>query len=177
MIYESSYWKNDLLKSSKNLNKRVNQKKWYKRSFVSTEKEIFTSFYAIRKLIESSKLTNTLADKSFSAMSYKSLGKVVTQMNCHNIDELYDFDNERKVDLTLRNICNLIIHSYVFLFNFENEKFNGIYVNSDFSKNKNLYWISLKTISDIFEEVGENYPDSARFTFNQEKNDYDIFLS
>jgi len=52
MIYESFPWKEYLLKISKSLKSRQIQKRWTSRTSFLFEKEIFTSFYIIRKLIE-----------------------------------------------------------------------------------------------------------------------------
>jgi len=52
MIYESFPWKEELLKISKSLKSRQIQKRWTSRTSFLFEKEIFTSFYIIRKLIE-----------------------------------------------------------------------------------------------------------------------------
>jgi hypothetical protein len=175
MIHESSYWKDDLIRYSKNLLKRANQKKWFERSFVVVEKEIFISFYTVRKLIDSNKLTNKLCNKSFPVNSHVNLGKTVNQINRHDIDKLFDLKNHKKLSLNLRTICNLFIHSYIFIFDLEKGVLDGIFVSSDFTKDKNLYWISLKTITEIFKEVGENYPSKIVYKAKKNKNDYEVF--
>lgn len=174
MIHESSYWKDDLIKCSQKLSKRSYQKKWFERSFVAAEKEIFISFYAVRKLIESNKLTTKLCNKTFAVKTHNNLGKVVNQINRHDIDELYDLITHKKTDLNLRTICNLIIHSYIFIFNLEKGRLDGIFVTSDFTKDTNLYWISIKTLANILNEVGENYPSKIVYKIKKGKKDFEV---
>lgn len=172
MIYESSYWKEDLLKTVNKLAKKKNQKKWSERSYVSVEKDIFLSFYSIRKLIEAHKITSTLTNKLYKIVSFESKGKNVTLLNCHKIDELYDLNKKISYSMNLKNLCNLFIHSYVFTFYFHEKGIVGIFVNSDFSRNKKLYRISLELIISILKQVGEDDPNEIHYEFDKNKKDY-----
>lgn len=174
MIYESLYWKEDLIKVAEKLSKREKQKRWNEKTFVSVEKDIFISFYAIRKLIEANKISTSLSNKDFSVSFFKNKGKPVTQLNWHKIEALYDFEVEIKEKINLKILCNLFIHSYVFIIDFNKDNFDGILVNSDFSKNNKLFKIPFELIIYVFKEVGKNYPANIHLKFDKKKKDYKI---
>ena len=66
MIWESQYWKDELLRTASKLNKRLNQKRWPESSMASLEKEIMIGFYIIYKLIAAHKLSNYIFEKPHS---------------------------------------------------------------------------------------------------------------
>lgn len=72
MIWESSFWKDDLVKVAGKLVKRTIQKRWPERSLASLEKDVFVSFYAIRKLIESKKISDGLLSLKIPVIGYPS---------------------------------------------------------------------------------------------------------
>lgn len=70
MIYESSYWKSDLLKLATRLQLRLIQTRWGKKNLYTLEKEIFIGFYSIRKLIESKKVSSSIKNKSYEIKKF-----------------------------------------------------------------------------------------------------------
>ena len=58
MIWESAYWKEELLRQAEDLKKRSTQTKWSERSLARLEKTIMIGFYSIRKLIEAKKVSD-----------------------------------------------------------------------------------------------------------------------
>lgn len=175
MIWESSYWKNDLLKTARKLGRKKNKKRWPERALVNFEKELFISFYSIRKLIEANKISTDLIMTKITAKSYPSLGKVVTSMNWHRIDELYDFSTSNIEKISLIFICNQLIHSYVFMPSFnENSQLTGILFSSDKYRNKKLFSVDINDVIGILRKVGSNYPNSATLIYDEKKKDYII---
>ena len=175
MIWESSYWKDDLLKTARKLERKKNQKRWPERALVNFEKEMFISFYSIRKLIEANKISTDLIETIITAKSYPSLGKVVTSMNWHRIDELYDFSTSNIEKLLLTFICNQLIHSYVFMTSFnENNQLTGILFSSDRYRNKKLFSMDINDVIEILRKVGSNYPNISRSIYDEKKKDYII---
>ena len=61
VIEQDTYWRRDLLKFGERLEKRYRQRKWSPRTLYNIEKEVFLSFYAIRKLIESRKVDSAVS--------------------------------------------------------------------------------------------------------------------
>lgn len=175
MIFESKYWKGDILKAAKRLKNSSTQLDWSEKNFVRIEKDIFVSFYAIRKLIDCQKISDEISISLVSVISYKSLGKPTTRMNWYEFEELYDLKNGKKEKINLRTLCNQIIHSYIFFPSFNRKKiFNGIYITSDNNRNRKLFKVRIAEIISIFEKVGNNYPRVVSFIYDDKKKDYKV---
>lgn len=178
MIWESSYWKEDLLKLAQKLRARSKQRKWPQRSLANVEKEVFFAFFAIRKLIEAKKLSDKIANRAVRASSFASRGRPVTYMNWHRLDRLYDLASPRAVSLRLPFLCNQIIHSYAF----STEHAGGgglsaILFCSDRKRNRSLYRLSLCRILRLLSDVGRDYAHSAVFNWDPAKKDYTVHLT
>jgi hypothetical protein len=173
MIWESSYWKDDLLKVAKRLKKRNSQTRWSERSLACVEKDIFILFYAIRKLIESKKLSDSVLALQIAVTQYPSTGKLATLLNSHRLDRLYDFANGRSVFLGLPFLSNQIIHSYVLVpLLGEEGTLEGMLFCSDHKRNTNAYELSILETIKLMNRVGSDYPSSGHFLYDAAKQDY-----
>ena len=56
MIFESSYWKDELLRAASFLREKQSQKQWRGESYAKVEQKVMISFYSIRKLMDARKL-------------------------------------------------------------------------------------------------------------------------
>jgi hypothetical protein len=174
MIWESSYWKDYLLREAKSLRRRKIQRRWPPVSFARVEQSIMQGFYAVRKLSEGRKISDSLAVKTFEFTKYPSLGKPTHHLNWHKTDELYDFSRGHKETEKLAFICNQFIHSYVFQLSISETGLDAISVSSDRIKNKFLYCIRLNCIIKIFEMVGRDYPAKMHMNWSEERHNYEI---
>jgi len=173
MIWESFYWKSDLLKQAEALMKRTAQKRWPDASFARCEQTIMLGFYSIRKLTESGKLTDQVANLKVRVRSHPWKGRVVHRMNSHKLDELYDWDisDERSVPLSF--LYNQVIHSYAFsLLLGEDGGLHGILVTSDQRRCKELFEVSIEQIIGVFRSVGNDDVCSMEGRFDETKGDY-----
>lgn len=75
MIWDSSYWKEDLGRLADKLKARKVQKKFPERSLACLEKEIFIGCYIIRKLIDAKKLSDSIVSLKLSVRFHSSIGK------------------------------------------------------------------------------------------------------
>ncbi len=175
MIYESSFWKNDLLKQANLIRRRIAQKHWTDISFARFEQGVMLGFYSIRKLIEAKRLSDKIRQQSLKIVSHPWKGKLVTQRNWPFIDELYELDVARPISKSLTFICNQFIHSYVFMTSFNQTKnLDGVFVSSDEERNKALYFLNVRQIIGLFEQIGNDYPTTVEMKFNPKKQDYDV---
>jgi len=178
MIWESSYWKDDLLKSADFLAEKEKQKDWPDRSLVAVEKRVFLGFYSIRKLMDSNKVSSKFNSLKVNAKTYPSRGKKIHLLNWHRTDELYDFSKGQPKELSVRFLCNQIIHSYVFLLAFSTrERLRSFYFCSERERKEHLFEVSVKNVIRLFRTVGDDYPSSANYKFNSVRGDYDISQS
>ena len=78
MIYESYYWRKELVKLATKLEKRISfSGSWTDSQYGTFEKEIMIGFYMIRKLRDSFKLTNNIISTKISGIKYPSKGNLV----------------------------------------------------------------------------------------------------
>src|ERR1035437_7373068 len=117
MIHESKYWKDELLVVSRKLKtwKKLKNFSRLEGKLFRIEKNIFIGAYAVRKLLDSYKVASNLSNMPLNIVRYSPNGKEVTFMNKDDIDDLYDPDNGSLDQLPLREFCNQIVHSYVFI--------------------------------------------------------------
>ena len=75
--------------------------------------------------------------------------------NRHRIDEFYNLDNPSKTSLSVVNICNAFIHSFVFEIALDDDKdsFGGIIFNSDKTKDAVVFFIQLEDYFKVIESV------------------------
>lgn len=174
MIWESCYWKYDLLKSTKWLKEKVlPRRRPSEKLRVEFEKCMFITAYQVRKLIEAKKLSNSLVDSTLPITKYGNV-KNVTLMNWHRIDELYDFNAPETDNTPVKDVCNLLIHSYVFVA--EQPSFTapikGVFFNSDRTRNEILYHMQIKDWISLLDRIGIDYPCVSHSVFDFKQKDY-----
>lgn len=173
MISESSYWKFDLLKQAEALRKRMRQKRWPDASSARCEQSIMLGFYSIRKLTESGKLTDEIANMNIHLRYYSAKGKLIHWMNSHKLEDLYDWDASQERCVSLPFLCNQIIHSYVFYLSVgEDGGLRGILVTSDRQRSTELLEISIEEIIAVFRCVGSDEVWSTHGRFDETKGDW-----
>jgi len=179
MIWESSYWKDDLLKSAEFLSKKQKQRVWPDRSLTNIEKILFLGFYAIRKLIESKTLSDKTEALKIRANSYPLQNKKRVHLyNRRRASELYDFSNKHLENLSIRFICNQVIHSYVFHLCFTTKNhLRSILICSEKERTKQVFEIDLKNVIRLFKIVGNDYPTNYQSKFNPALGDFEVFKS
>jgi hypothetical protein len=174
MIWESHYWKEPLLKSASWL-RRVRVKETSgEKLFVRLEKELLLGFYSVRKLLDTVKLSDSTKAKNYQVMWFKN-SSPVDFLNWHCIDRIFDLGKTNQETRNIRFICDRFIHSYVFLPDFEDEKFNGVYIASDSDKLKKLYFISADIIVAIFRLVGRDHPSHSKSIRNPETGEMEAY--
>jgi|CXWL01.1.fsa_nt_gi hypothetical protein len=175
MIWESHFWKEDLVRLARQLQKRRKQRRWPERSLAKLEKEVFIGFYGIRKLLEARKLSDRLSKKRIAAEAFRFTGaRQITIYNWNSkFADAYDFENPAKINMSLEFICNQVVHSYVFKEVFdEGGALAGIFISSDRKRNENLYYISLPELIKVFLSVGSDHPTHQRAIFDPKRGDY-----
>ncbi len=174
-MIESCYWKEDLLNHAKRLKPVKKPCRWSERLVVNFEKEIIISFFCIRKLFETHKVSDKLREYKVEVYSCAPTGKKMTRQNQASFDEVYDLSKEKKVKKKIIFIANQLIHGYsIFAYRNEDRNWGGVYACSDFERNKTIYRIPIEEIITIFKLVGNNYPSSLSMQWNEELGDYDI---
>ena len=175
MIYESSYWKDDLLKLAQRLRRCTSQKRWSEVSLARVEQTIMLGFYSIRRLAEAKKLSDATVDQLITLRTHRHLGKDVTLRNWDRIDTLYDLATNGSEQRQVLYLCHQIVHSYVFSVAMnENNGLDGFFFTSDRQRHTCLYYLPAEAVIALFEQVGNDYPSSMELRFNPARRDYDV---
>lgn len=158
MIWESWPWKRELLKRAASLDSRKRQRRWSDASCARVEQDIFLSAYVIRKLLDAKKISDEVESLCLRALTHQPLSRPVDIMNWDKIDRLYDLSHCAKASVSLREFCNQIVHSFVFLPCFDGDSggLSGIFVSSDREKERRLLHFNLCEIVSVFRRVAED---------------------
>lgn len=176
MIWESYYWKKDLLKYSAHLEARKKQLKWVDASYANAEKDIMLSAFIIRKLFDSDKIDKRIENKEISLVIYKSNGNKVNKMKNIFPERYFDIEKPTKSKLKVREIYNQIIHSYIFSLLFDEENLlKSFWVASDYNKFKYLVEIGIDNYIDILNEIGNYWSNNEHWVYDPQKEDYNIY--
>jgi hypothetical protein len=156
MIDESHPWKQLLLRSARWLSALRIAEDNQDKSPIRLEREVFFSFYAIRKLCDTLKVTDKTKAMRIGLTYYPCVAEV-DYLNRRSFQKLYDLDSPQNETRDLGFICNQFIHSYVFepIYD-ESFKIAGFYVNSDKTRTHKLYFVDLEQVIEIFRTVGRD---------------------
>lgn len=158
MIWESGPWK-DLLLSDATLLERWSAKASVtERRSMLIERKVFLAAYTIRKLYEAQKLSTRFRDQSLRCRTYPALSDRITRHSVR-LEELYDFDSPHDRAIAVRDLIDLIIHSFVFSeFLREDMMVEGFLVASDKRRYDRLWLIEMKAFIRLMRQVGGDYP-------------------
>ncbi len=173
MITESSYWKKPLLESALRFKEYSESNFFEEEKSVQIEKDIFIGFYSIRKLMDTVKIKDSTKEMKFQIQWSPNI-KQVDYINNHFIDKLYNLKQINQETRTLKFICDQIVHSYIFM-PAENEKSQliGFFFTSDREKNKKIFYISIQDVINIFNYVGNDYPDNLHSIRNPNTGEFE----
>jgi hypothetical protein len=175
MLWESRFWKDDLLRYAKQLARvRASRRPTSDRNYVSVEKAVLLGLFTIRKLVDSNKLSNATEALQLRAMHYPPTGRRVTLLNSERLDQLYDFDHGVRNAVPLRFLCNQAIHSYVFgaYVSRDRKRLVGVHVSSDRHRHKGVWAVPLVEVERAFRTAGTDYPAFATYQFDGTLQDY-----
>lgn len=185
MIFESWVWKEELKKELRKFIKLINSDKnayikddcddeKYYIFNLKVEKFFFTSFFVIRKLLEAKKLSNSVCKLTINCLAYPKIPRQPKLLDYYghacDINKNYDLNNKLNVTLTLNNLCNLFVHSYIFSPCIEKKSFNYIFINSTNTKNKYCYLINIIEIFKIIKMIAKDYVVESSIIYNKKTN-------
>lgn len=120
VIDDSIPWKDELVKIADRLEAKTKQQRWTDRTGYLIERDFMVSAYAMRKLIESHKVSDKVSDKlrqhRFPVRRFELLSDPPDPLFPDDIADCYDFENGRRKTLSAVDLCDEIVHSFVFAF-------------------------------------------------------------
>lgn len=161
MIEQHLYWRQDLLKFAERLEKRYRQKKWSDRTRYNIEKEVFLSFYIIRKLIENRRMNGSVSSSRHTVTWYPIIIGKTPSAEPKTFAFTYLLYHGWHEELTPVKLCNQFVHSRIFSpFTMKPLRGDmlGIFFASDCQSKTGLYYITLVKVIEIILSAGRNRP-------------------
>ncbi len=160
MIGDSVPWKEELLRVAGSIERRANQQRWTDRTGFLVERDVMAGSFAVRKLLDTpGKISDETRRETVSVLSHRLVGQPPDLYNRFEFWTMFDVEHGTKEELSLREFCNRIIHSFVFSFSAPEENvplLDGIYVASDRSSRKSLTYIRVDELLRVFRKVGDD---------------------
>jgi hypothetical protein len=160
MIDDSQVWKSRLRRARTSLRRKLraaaHDSGLAEDAFVEVEAFAFLAGYIVRKLIEARKLSDELESSAMKVLAYPARADYPLDfLSAHKIDRGYDLTNPVQREVGLRTICNLLVHSFVFMpsTNEGGTTWTGFFLNSDRTKNKELVFIAREDFDLLVDEV------------------------
>lgn len=157
VISDSAPWKDQLLRSSRCLDRVERQARFTDKAAFLIEREVFIGCYVTRKLFDTPKVSDSTKAMSHDVTCFPNI-KSVTDLNWHRLDELYDLTSASARSISVRQLCSQVIHSFVFVaVEIENGP-RGFFVASDHMREKEVWLVPIKWVIKVFRSVGADYP-------------------
>lgn len=158
MISESRHWKEPLLRTAAWLERWRFSEECVDRNMVRIERELFIGFYAIRKLLDTFKVSPETRQQTYAMLWHASTG-TTDYLNWHRLVENFDLDTGNVEQRDLVFLCNQFVHSFIFMpVTNENRAFAGVFIASDKVRLGKVYFVGASEICRAFRTVGKDYP-------------------
>jgi hypothetical protein len=158
MIIESKEWKSELAKNSTYIKKRLSLINGDARNSHNLQIKITINALVSRRLLETPKVDDRFRKIEIKSLSFPWKGKVVDVLNWHKVEEKYQLNNPVPGTVSFSRICNIIIHSYVWIWECDEENVVGIYLASDNTKNKKLINVNINELIVAFNSLSKSWP-------------------
>ncbi|PWD52051.1 hypothetical protein C8046_16765 [Serinibacter arcticus] len=111
------------------------------------ERDVMVASFAMRKLLDApGKISDEAQAERVQVVSHPPAGQQPDFWSRHEFWEMFDLDQGDHERISVRELCNRVIHSVVFSFNGSEEpphRLDGIFVASDWSSRKSLTYIEV----------------------------------
>lgn len=172
MIWESHPWRAELCRVADGLGDLREGLDWEDEDLAfAIERDVMVSAYAIRKLIEAQKVAKSTLDRHVSAETFALKDRVPDLMNWHHLDRFYDFESPKEVAVAPVDVCNQLIHSFIFVRESDAEVpdhdtagLRGFFVASDRARSAQLYRFDIDDLIALLVRVGNEEVVSTRMT-------------
>lgn len=154
--HTKEYWLNELKESAKFLESLYCTPIWDNELEFKAEKAVFLGCYAIRKLKESSLLSNEICGFNTTLISHPIRVGFVAKVD-DKWTKKYNFGKSENQELALERLCNQFIHSKIYSpFVPEGLGCMGFFFASDKQCNKHVDYVQLIKIVSLFLSVVNN---------------------
>ena len=157
MINETQHWKRELDRWSGELSRKQRQRVWTAPTNARVERCVLLGFYAIRKLLESKKLSLPTAERNVSLVAF-SRGIIATKpVLAPLLSVHYNLEQPVEKSLGLGAVCHQVVHSYVFSVVVKpGVGLQGFFLASDWKRNEQLLFVEAEETIDVFSRVAKD---------------------
>ena len=167
---ESRYWKEFLTSTAKELAWKKSPKRLTERRLEIIERDVILSFFIIRRLIESYKVSKRTIDYKFEIFSCPYNGRMLRPGNRHWFEKSYNLEPEKIHNKKIMYIANQFIHSSLFAIVYdETRNWDSFYVVSDYDKKKCIWRVPANQVHDCFKLVSEDYLGLFSYKYDKAK--------
>jgi hypothetical protein len=172
MVWESYFWKKELLIYAKKFNPARNPPRISEKYYEDFLKDIAISAFMIRMLAERHKFSSLTKDLKLNVFRSPCIKKV-NIMNSHKINDLYNLKTEEPCKIKMLFLCNQIIHhSVLTAARDKNRNWSDIFVCSDRERQKYIYRVPLSEIIKLLKTAANDYPTEMRMIYCNKKEDF-----
>lgn len=164
MALESRYWrlqiKNDIAFIRKKMKIDINNfnSENLDKFFSQIEIKLFITAYAMRKLIDMKKVPERYVKKQIFVNYYIRKNKIPIHP-FDLIENRYKILNKKSIAISLRDLCNQFIHSFIFQpYVNSKHRVKNIYFVSDHRKDKIIYSMAINDFLKLATSLIKKYP-------------------
>lgn len=178
MIDESWPWRQDLRRFASSIEAARRKPVNTDGRFARLERDHMYGFYAVRRLMECFKLSNATCQSVCRVLQYPyRTGSHLTLLNWSDLERHYEFDRGVRASLGLRDLCNQVMHSYVFLLAVgAQRRLSGIFVSSEYRRRRSLAYLPAWRTVRLFRRVAADWPNTSIGHFDDAKGDFVLSL-
>ena len=176
MISDSEPWKKELGRFAGAIRELRRSPEWTETYSFRVEKAVMLGFFIIRRLIESSKLTEEVMAHELRTIRYPNLGSVPDLMNWQELDRHFNFEAASPRRVPLKQFYNQAIHSFVFIPYRGGRGAAGVFVASDWERKRALHRVTLTEIERLFRKVATDQPVRMNM-LRKDDGQFEVFLS
>jgi hypothetical protein len=176
VIEESLYWRTDLQRYARTLHAWRHKRLSRDLDWARIERSVMLGFFSIRRLLESYKLSDDTRDLLVQVTQYPfKQASHLTLLNWSNLDRHYDFARPNDSQLSLRELSNQVIHSYVFsLASNSRHRLAGMFVSSEFRRRRSVAYLPAWRIVRLFRRVAADWPDAMDMRWDERFGDFRV---
>ena len=137
------------------------------------EKAAFYSAFIIRKLIDCRGKLSDDADRYALPVEKYAPQKEVNEFHRWPDEDTHDWDHPNRETAQGKEVCNWLIHSYMFSFIFNEEgTVEGFFVASDYDRNKSLYHVRISDWLEYMTFIANDYVIASDSHYDIKAQDY-----
>ena len=150
----SASWKEELVKVAERLEAKTKQRRWTDRTDYLIERDFVVGAYALRKLVAAGDVSDSVKQGPVPVRRFDLTGK--PPLSTDDISDSYDLDNGSRRTLSIEELCDEILHSFVFAFccGETDDLFDGIFLSSERNKNEFVYLLLASDYIALCGDVG-----------------------